>query len=44
MTPTLARMVAAREKQYKKPIKWFSSSTFFRYERQQKVACASLSS
>lgn len=36
MTPTLARMVAAREKQYKKPIKWFSSSTFFRYERQQK--------
>lgn len=36
MTPTLARMVAAREKQYRKPLKWFSIASFFRYERQQK--------
>lgn len=36
MTPTLARMVAAREKHYRKPIKWFCVSNFFRHERQQK--------
>src|SRR5512140_946369 len=36
MTPTLARMVAAHERQYKKPIKWFSLPQLFRYERQQK--------
>ncbi len=36
MTPTLARMVAARERQYRKPLKWFSIASFFRYERQQK--------
>ncbi len=36
MTPTLARMVAACERQYRKPLKWFSIATFFRYERQQK--------
>ncbi len=36
MTPTLARMVAAHERQYKKPIKWFSIPQLFRYERQQK--------
>ncbi len=36
MTPTLARMVAAYERQYKKPIKWFSIPQLFRYERQQK--------
>lgn len=36
MTPTLARMVASREKQYRKPLKWFSIASFFRYERQQK--------
>ena len=36
MTPTLARMVAAHERNYKKPIKWFSIPQLFRYERQQK--------
>ncbi|HWW00516.1 MAG TPA: histidine--tRNA ligase [Candidatus Acidoferrum sp.] len=36
MTPTLARMVAAHERSYKKPIKWFSLPQLFRYERQQK--------
>jgi len=36
MTPTLARMVAARGTHYRKPLKWFSIATFFRYERQQR--------
>ncbi len=35
MTPTLARMVAARERDFKKPIKWFSVASYFRYEKQQ---------
>ncbi len=36
MTPTLARMVATHERNYKKPIKWFAIPQLFRYERQQK--------
>src|SRR5258707_10717427 len=36
MTPRLARMVAAHERNYKKPIKWFALPQLFRYERQQK--------
>ncbi len=36
MTPTLARMVIARERDFKKPIKWFCAPQFFRYEKQQK--------
>jgi histidyl-tRNA synthetase len=36
MTPTLARMVAAAERSYKKPLKWFALPQLFRYERQQK--------
>lgn len=36
MTPTLARMVAAQERHYKKPLKWFAIPQLFRYERQQK--------
>ena len=36
MTPTLARMIAAHERNYKKPIKWFTIPQLFRYERQQK--------
>ena len=36
MTPTLARMVAAHGRAYKKPIKWFALPQLFRYERQQK--------
>lgn len=36
MTPTLARMVAARDREFKKPLKWFSIASFFRYEKPQK--------
>jgi histidyl-tRNA synthetase len=36
MTPTLARMAAAHERNYRKPIKWFAVPQLFRYERQQK--------
>ncbi len=36
MTPSLARMVAAHERHYKKPVKWFAIPQLFRYERQQK--------
>lgn len=36
MTPTLARMVAARAKDFKKPLKWFCCPQFFRYEKQQR--------
>ena len=36
MTPTLARMVAARANAMRKPIRWFSVPQLFRYERQQK--------
>ena len=36
MTPTLARMVAAHERAYKKPIKWFAIPQLFRYERPGK--------
>lgn len=36
MTPTLARMVAAKAAALRKPIRWFSVPQLFRYERQQK--------
>ncbi len=36
MTPSLARMVAAHARNYRKPIKWFAIPQLFRYERQQK--------
>ena len=36
MTPTLARMVGAHHRDYKKPIKWFAIPQFFRYEKQQR--------
>ncbi|MGH9461366.1 MAG: histidine--tRNA ligase [Vicinamibacteria bacterium] len=36
MTPTLARMMAARASQLPKPIKWFSIPQVFRYERKQR--------
>jgi len=36
MTPTLARMIAQRAAQLKKPIRWFSIPQLFRYERQQR--------
>src|SRR5256714_9424977 len=36
MTPSLARMVAAKANALRKPIRWFSIPQLFRYERQQK--------
>jgi histidyl-tRNA synthetase len=36
MTPTLARMMAARAVTLPKPIKWFSIPQLFRYERNQR--------
>lgn len=36
MTPTVARMVAARANTLRKPVRWFSIPQLFRYERQQK--------
>jgi len=36
LTPTLARMVAARAGGMKKPIRWYSIGQMFRYERQQR--------
>jgi len=36
MTPTLARMVAAHQRNYKKPLKWYSIPQLFRYEKQQR--------
>jgi len=36
ITPTLARMAAAHERHYKKPMKWLAIPQLFRYERQQK--------
>lgn len=35
MTPTLARLLIAKAREYRKPIKWFSIAPFFRYEKQQ---------
>ncbi len=36
MTPTFARMVAARANALRKPVRWFSIPQLFRYERQQR--------
>ncbi|MBV9463909.1 MAG: histidine--tRNA ligase [Verrucomicrobiae bacterium] len=36
MTPTLARMIGARGRALRRPIKWFSIPQLFRYERQQR--------
>lgn len=35
MTPTLARMLVAKAREFRKPIRWFSIAPFFRYEKQQ---------
>ncbi len=35
-TPTLARMYAARAKQFNKPTKWFTAGPYFRAERPQR--------
>ena len=36
VTPTLARMIAARHRDFPKPMRWFNVGTCFRYERQQR--------
>ena len=36
LTPTLARVIAAHEREFRKPLKWFSIGQFFRYEKQQR--------
>src|SRR5690554_1584306 len=36
MTPTLARMVGARARALRKPIRWYSIPQLFRYERTQR--------
>jgi len=36
LTPSLARMVAKKSQELKKPIRWFSVPTCYRYERPQK--------
>ncbi len=36
MTPTFARMVAAKAQALRKPVRWFSLPQLFRYERTQK--------
>jgi histidyl-tRNA synthetase len=36
LTPTLARLIAAHEREFKKPLKWFSIPQCFRYEKQQR--------
>ena len=36
LTPSLARMAAAKQRDFKKPMRWFSIGQFFRYEKHQK--------
>lgn len=36
LTPTVARMIAARHRDFRKPLKWFGIGPFFRYEKQQR--------
>ena len=36
LTPTLARVIPAHEREFKKPLKWFSIGRFFRHEKQQR--------
>jgi histidyl-tRNA synthetase len=36
LTPTLARVVATHDREFKKPLKWFSIPQCFRYEKQQR--------
>ena len=36
LTPSLARVVSAHERAFKKPLKWFSIGQFYRYEKQQR--------
>lgn len=36
LTPTVARMIAARAASLKKPVKWYAVPQLFRYQRQQR--------
>lgn len=36
LTPSLARMATARQRDYKKPLRWYGIGQFFRYETPQK--------
>ena len=36
LTPSLARMITAKRQELKKPVRWFSVPTCYRYERPQK--------
>lgn len=36
LTPTLARLIIQKGRSIKKPIKWYSTGRFFRYERMQR--------
>ena len=36
LTPSLARMIARKSQELKKPIRWYSNPTCFRYERPQR--------
>lgn len=36
LTPTLARVVATHEREFRKPLKWFAIPQCFRYEKQQR--------
>jgi len=36
MTPTVARMIAAKEREIPKPIRWYSIPNLFRYEKPQR--------
>lgn len=36
MTPTVARMIAAKRKEFQLPIRWYSIPSMYRYERPQK--------
>lgn len=36
LTPTVARMVAARHRELRRPVRWFSLGSFFRLERPQR--------
>lgn len=36
LTPSLARVVATHERDFRKPLKWFSIPQCFRYEKQQR--------
>jgi histidyl-tRNA synthetase len=36
LTPSLARVIAAHEREFRKPLRWFSIPQCFRYEKQQR--------